>query len=305
MAKKGKKRSGMIRYSRETMHNAGMEYCDTSIFTARAPRNVRRKLGNPSRPCQEALNERNAKLRLKRLIEANFVEGKDIFVTFTFDKGHKPETRAEARKIFGNFLRRLRRAWKAAGISEELKGIYVLEGKDGGHIHIHVVMTAGLDQETIKDLWGMALFVNVKILQGVEGGFDPLSKYLNKQGKLAEGERRWYRFGKLAEPSCEELNAKIPLDDVAELGQYIQDEMYADEGVISTAERFAPVEDRYPGYFCAKAEAKFLESFREWVIHVNLYRKDTPAGVAEQNRRRQEEAKIKAMRKAQAGALTV
>ena len=96
MAKKGKKRSGMIRFSRETMYNAGTEYCDTSIYTVKAPRNVRRKLGNPSRPCQEALNERNAKLRLKRLIEANFTEGKDIFVTFTFDKGHKPETRAEA-----------------------------------------------------------------------------------------------------------------------------------------------------------------------------------------------------------------
>ena len=67
MAKKGKKRGGMIRFSRETMYNAGMEYCDTSIYTVKAPRNVRRKLGRPSRPCQEALNDRNAKLRLKRL----------------------------------------------------------------------------------------------------------------------------------------------------------------------------------------------------------------------------------------------
>ena len=113
MAKRNKKRGGTIRFSRESMYNAGMEYCDTAIYTVKAPRKARRKLGKPSRPCQEALNERNAKLRLKRLIEANFTEGKDIFVTFTFDKGHKPETRAEARKLFTNFLRRLRRAWKA------------------------------------------------------------------------------------------------------------------------------------------------------------------------------------------------
>lgn len=292
MAKKNKKRGGTIRFSRESMYNAGMEYCDTTIYTVKAPRKARRKLGKASRPCQEALNERNAKMRLKRLIEANFTEGKDIFVTFTFDKGHKPETRAEARKLFTNFLRRLRRAWKAKGIAGEPRGIYVLEGKDGGHIHIHVVMSAGMDYETVKELWGMALFVNFKILQGVEGGFDPLSKYLNKQGKLAEGERRWYRFGELAEPSCEELNAKIPLDDVAELGEYIRDEMYAGEDVIPTSERFAPVEDRYPGYFCAKAEAKFLEEFCEWVIHVQLYRQDTPAGVEEADRRRKEENKI-------------
>lgn len=298
MAKKGKKRGGMIRFSRETMCNAGMEYCDTSIYTVKAPRNVRRKLGKPSRPCQEALNERNAKLRLKRLIEANFTEGKDIFVTFTFDKGHRPETRAEARKLFVNFIRRLRRAWKAMGIDGEPRGLYVLEGKDGGHIHIHVVMSCGMDYVTIKELWGMALFVNVKILQGVEGGFDPLSKYLSKQGKLADGERRWYRFGDLAEPSCEELNAKIPLDDVAELGRYIQDEMYTGEGEISTSERFAPVESRYPGYFCAEAEAKYLEEFREWVIHVRLYRQDTPCGVEESDRRKREEKIINDRRKA-------
>ena len=298
MAKKGKKRGGMIRFSRETMCNAGMEYCDTSIYTVKAPRKARRKLGRPSRPCQEALNERNAKLRLKRLIEANFTEGKDIFVTFTFDKGHRPETRAEARSLFWNFIRRLRRAWKAMGIAGEPRGLYVPEGKDGGHIHIHVVMSCGMDYVTIKELWGMALFVNVKILQGVEGGFDPLSKYLNKQGKLADGERRWYRFGDLEEPSCEELNAKIPMDDVAELGRYIQDEMYTGEGEISTSERFAPVESRYPGYFCAKAEAKYLEEFREWVIHVRLYRQDTPCGVEESDRRKREEKIINDRRKA-------
>ena len=302
MAKKNKKRSGRIRYSRESMYNAGLEYCDTTIYTVKAPRNVRRKLGNPSRPCQEALNERNAKLRLKRLIEANFTEGKDIFVTFTFDKGHNPETRAEARKLFGNFLRRLRRAWKAKGIAGEPRGIYVLEGKDGGHIHIHVVMSCGMDYETIKKLWGMALFVNVRILQGVETGFDPLSKYLSKQGKLADGERRWYRFGDLVEPDCEELNAKIPLDDVAELGKYIQDEMEAGADVIPTSERYAPVESRYPGYFCSEAQAKYLEQFGEWIIHVKLYRKDTPIGVQEQKRRRLEEREME-RRKAQEGAL--
>ncbi len=297
---KMRKRGGMIRFARETMYNAGLEYCDTTIYTVKAPKKARRKLGKPSRPCQEALNEKNAKMRLKRLIEANFAEGKDIFVTFTFDKGHRPETRAEARKIFLNFLRRLRRAWKSKGIPGEPRGIYVLEGKDGGHIHIHVVMSCGMDQATVKELWGMALFVNFKILQGIEGGFDPLSKYLNKQGKLSDGERRWYRFGRLVEPSSEELNAKMPLDDVAEMGKYIQDEMYAGEDVIPTSERFAPVESRYPGYFCAKAEAKYLEEFREWVVHVRLYRKDTPCGVEEQNRRRLEENKISDRKKLEA-----
>lgn len=299
MAKKGKKRGGMIRFARETMYNAGLEYCDTSIYAVKAPRKARRKLGKPSRPCQEALNDRNAKMRLKRLIEANFIEGKDIFVTFTFDKGHRPATRAEARKLFVNFLRRLRRAWKSMGIGGEPHGIYVLEGKDGGHIHIHVVMSCGMDYVTLKDLWGMALFVNVKILQGVEGGFDPLSKYLNKQGKLSDGERRWYRFGELAEPSSEELNAKMPLDEVAELGKYVRDEMQAGVDVIPTAQRYAPIEERYPGYYLAEAEAKYIEEFREWVIHVKLYRKDTPSGQMEKERRKQEEREIDRRRRAE------
>ena len=224
-------------------------------------------------------------------------------MTLTFDKGHRPETRSEARKLFVNFLRRMRRAWKSMGIPGEPRGLYVLEGGDGKRIHIHVVMSCGLDYETIKDLWGMALFVNFKILQGVEGGFDPLSKYLNKQGKLSDGERRWYRFGELAEPDCEELNAKMPLDDVAELGKYIQDEMQAGVDMASTAERYAPIEARYPNYYLAEAEAKYIEEFREWVIHIKLYRKDTPLGQAEEKRRRLEEDKIKDRRRADFVAL--
>ena len=33
MAKKNKKRGGTIRFSRESMYNEGMEYCDTTIYT--------------------------------------------------------------------------------------------------------------------------------------------------------------------------------------------------------------------------------------------------------------------------------
>ena len=303
MRKKSKgKRGGMIRFSREQGYNMGLDYCDTSIYTVKAPRAARRKLGKPSRPCQENLNERNAKLRFKRIIEANMTEGKDVCVLLTFDETHRPETRAEAKKHMVNFIRRLRRAWETMELPCKPCGLYVIEGGDGKRIHIHAVMRGGMPASELKELWGMAGIVNVDILQPNRNGLEALSRYLEKQGKLSDGEHRWYRFGELVEPDVEEMNGKMPLDEVAELGRYIQDEMEAGADTIPTSERYAPIESRYSGYFCSEAEAKYLEQFGEWVVHIKLYRKDTPIGVQEQKRRRLEEREI-ARRKAEAAWL--
>ena len=174
----------------------------------------------------------------------------------------------------------------------DLRWLYVIEGEDGKRIHVHMLMTGGLAPAKIKKLWGMAMIVNVDTLQAGQQGFAALGKYLTKQGKLADGEHRWYGSRNLIDPLKEELNAKIPLDEVAELGEYIQNELEAGVDAIPTAERYAPIEERYPGYYLAEAEAKYLETFREWVIHIKLYRKDTPAGEIEKQRRRREESKI-------------
>lgn len=291
-----------IRFTRETGYNMGQAYCDTLLFAVRGPRKGRRSLGKPTSAAQEVVNERNAKKNFARLANANFEEERDNFMHLTFDEGHKPETRSQCKRLTDNFLRRVKRAWARKGIERDLRYLYVIEGADGKRFHVHMLMTGGLSRKEIKALWGMAMFVNVDTLQASEKGFEALSVYVTKQGKLADGEHRWYGSRNLVKPDYEELNARIPMSEVEELGDYIANVMEAERGNVTTAERMAPIEERYPGYFCAEAEAKYIETFREWVIHIQLYRKDTPAGIAEEKRRKQEKKDIE-RRKAEAKGL--
>ncbi len=292
----------MIRFAREVVYNNNLEYCDAVICQVTAPRRARRSLGKATTEAQAIVNDRHARLKFQRYSNANFVDGRDNCVHLTFDEGHKPESRAACKKIMVNFIRRVKNAWKKAGIEMPLKWLYVIEGEDGKRIHVHMLMTGGLAPAKIKELWGMAMIVNVDTLQAGNQGFAALGVYLTKQGKLANGEHRWYGSRNLEDPKRDELNAKMPLDDVAELGRYIQDEMYANDGEIPTDERFAPIESRYEGYFCSEATAKYLEQFHEWVICIQLYRRDTAAGKFEKKRRAAEEREI-ARRRAAFGAL--
>lgn len=281
-----------IRYTRETGYNMGQPYCDTVLFAVRGPRKGRRSLGKPTSAAQEVVNERNARKHFMRVANANFEDGRDIKVDLTFDEASVPATRKECKRLTDNFLRRLKRAWKSRGIDRELRYLYVIEGSDGKRFHVHLLMTGGMGYVEIRSLWGMADVVNVRTLQANQNGFEALSVYLTKQGKLADGEHRWYGSRNLVKPDYEERNAKIPMDEVAELGEYIQNELEVGVGVIPTEERYAPIEERYPGYFCSEAEAKYIEQFKEWVISIQLYRWDTPAGEKEKKRRRLEKRAI-------------
>lgn len=281
-----------IRYSRETGYNMGQEYCDAVLFAVRGPKKGRRTLGKPTSEAQAYINERNARMKLRRMTNANFEDGKDSLVHLTFDNEHKPESRRACKRLMDNFLRRLKRAWDKAGMERELRYLYVIEGNDGKRLHVHLLMTGGMSYVEIKTLWGMAEIVNVDRLQAGKKGYEALSVYLTKQGKLDDGEHRWYGSRNLVKPDYEEQNAKIPMDEVEELGNYIEHELEAGADVIPTAERYAPIEERYPGYFCAEATAKYLETFREWVIHIQLYRKDSTTGVQEAGRRKSEENAI-------------
>ena len=281
-----------IRYTRETGYNMGQPYCDTVLFAVRGPRKGRRSLGRPTSAAQEVVNERNARKHFMRVANANFEDGRDIKVDLTFDEASVPATRKECKRLTDNFLRRLKRAWKSRGIDRELRYLYVIEGSDGKRFHVHLLMTGGMGYFEIRSLWGMADVVNVRTLQANQNGFEALSVYLTKQGKLTDGEHRWYGSRNLVKPDYEERNAKIPMDEVAELGEYIQNELEVGVGVIPTEERYAPIEERYPGYFCSEAEAKYIEQFKEWVLSIQLYRWDTPAGEKEKKRRRLEKRAI-------------
>lgn len=289
-----------ITYSRETGWNLGMEYCDTCIFRVKGRRRQRRRLGKPTSEAQERINEVNARMSFTRILHANFTEGEDVKLDLTFDPRHAPETREEAKRLTDNFLRRVKRHWKGYPETEgkPFKYLYVIEGGDGKRIHVHTVMSGGISPQQLRELWGMAQVVNVDTLQGSETGFEALGKYLTKQGRVP-GEHRWYGSRSLVKPTYDEYNNGIKASDVEALAKAIEDiNSGVGVGVESTAERFAPIEERYPGYYLAAAEATYIETFREYVIHIKLYRKDTAAGISEARRRRAEKRELGRQRRA-------
>ena len=306
--------NAMVSYYRDTVHNPGLEYCDVTMYRCKAKKNQRRSLGNPTKESQELVNERNRRMAFTRMIHANFEEGRDATALLTFDPGHGVETRAEAKAEMDKFWRRVKRSWEKRpataweiehnkGEKLPLRYVYVIEGGDGKRIHVHVIMTGGLSGRDVKELWGKASIVNVRPLQGSATGMEALANYLSKQGSLEKGEHHWYASRNMVKPEATEHNGQIGKESVEELAKEIEDiNAHIGEGVIPTAERYAAIEERYPGYYLAEAGAVHIEQFREWVIHVKLYRKDTEAGKQETKRRRAEEREI-ARRRAAFGVL--
>lgn len=108
-----------------------------------------------TRAAQRALNFRTAQGRLEEKLAANFTE-KDFFATFTFEDGVLPESRAAAKKIQQQYIRRLRTA-RARRDLPTPKWIFSIESKhEHGRYHLHAVIDSTgskRDFEEIISLW--------------------------------------------------------------------------------------------------------------------------------------------------------
>lgn len=142
------------------------------------------------------LNDKNAKKKLIRKINANFTKA-DIWVTLTYKNGVPDEE--QARKDIRNYLRRVRE-WRRKRGMTELKYVYVIEygGKDGRRkrVHHHVVMS-GMDRSAAEELWNGKGWANAKKLQPDEYGLEALARYVTKE---ANGGKRWCASRNLSEP---------------------------------------------------------------------------------------------------------
>lgn len=158
-----------------------------------------------SREAQKNLNDKNAKKKLIRKINANFTKA-DIWVTLTYKNGVPDEE--QARKDIRNYLRRVRE-WRRKRGMTELKYVYVIEygGKDGRRkrVHHHVVMS-GMDRSAAEELWNGKGWANARKLQPDEYGLEALARYVTKE---ANGGKRWCASRNLAEPKETTADTKI------------------------------------------------------------------------------------------------
>ncbi len=216
-----------------------------------------------SRAAQKQLNDKNARKKLRRLLDTNFNES-DYYCTFTYRDDEMPLTYENVKKDVNNFLKRLRRARKKAEL-EELKYIYAIEctvSKRTGQAryHVHFVMNGRLQRQKIKSLWGRGDIKKVEELQPDEHGFERLANYLCKEWTnelLPENRKRYTPSRNLKQPKTP------PPKDGVFSARYLEKLC---KQRIDDADFW---ERRYKGYRFIDAEAIYNEDYGTW--HLSLF----------------------------------
>lgn len=168
-----------------------------------------------SRPVQRNLNYRNAQKYFRLTGITNFVNG-EYFGTYTFNDDHLPDSLELAEKQFRLYVQRVNRARKKLGLSA-MKYMGVIEGKNEGRLHFHIIMDNLLDRDTLEELWSVGRGknkeslgnVNIKIIRNQKmfgrlvPGIEVIATYLTKEFKEEnrKGKRKWFSSkGNLKKP---------------------------------------------------------------------------------------------------------
>lgn len=139
-----------------------------------------------------------------QLADANFGP-EDISLTLTF-AGDAPGYQ-EAQKMIRNFLSRVRRARKRAGLPE-MKYLYSIEDENDGRkkrIHCHMLISGGIGRSELEEIWGKG-YANADRLQPDGHGLEGIARYITKQQK---NRRKWCGSRNLKKPVEDKRDAKI------------------------------------------------------------------------------------------------
>lgn len=159
------------------------------------PKRPRACKENPTPEKMAKVNERNARKKLRQLINANFGEG-DLHLVLTY-RGRAPEPE-EAAEHLKRFLRKMRKIYTAAG--KELRYVVVTEYKSS-RIHHHVVVNK-MDVSEIRKLWEHG-YLRLSVLDDT-GDYHQLAEYLLKETsrtfRESPGGKRWSSSRNLVRP---------------------------------------------------------------------------------------------------------
>lgn len=235
------------------------EFYPISADGRRYTRGKKRKV---SKTAQQKLNDKNARKKLRRLIQANFEAEKDFYCTFTYTDGEMPKSYEECKRDLTNFFRRIRRARERAGL-DELKYIYAIEytvSKRTGvaRFNIHLVLSGGLTRNEVKQLWGKGDIKKVEELQEGERGYERLANYLCKEWNnelLPESRKRYTPSRNLKQPIEKKRDNVFRPRFMEKLcTQRVDDRDYW--------------EKRYAGYRFIDATPEYNEDYGAWYLSV-------------------------------------
>ena len=237
---------------REKRYYCG-EYLDVYIFPTYRQSNGRRSRSKPTTAAQKKLNQRHREEKLVRLLHANFTpDDLEIHLTYTV----QPESEEEAARNARNYIRRIQRMRKKAGLPP-LKYIVVTErGGKTGRYHHHITINGGLDRDAAEAAWGLG-YANSRRLQFTETGLAGLGHYIVKK---PVGKKAWNASKNLIDPDPKTRDGRISGRRAEELARDTTNN--------------AEYEKLYPGYFLAEAGAFHNDVNGGRYIVARIYRRD-------------------------------
>jgi len=136
-------------------------------------------------------NEKNAKRKVAREINANFKKG-DLFITLTHD-GEIPSLE-DAKKALVNFFRRIKYFRKKNNLPD-VKYIAVTES-DEKRVHHHIIMS-NMSMDIVNDTWNKGRTLASRL--NTDRDYTGIAKYITKETPKAFA-KRWTQSKNLKKP---------------------------------------------------------------------------------------------------------
>ncbi len=180
---------------------------------------AKRDTVGPGTPeAMQRYNEELAARRLARLINENYIPD-DLWMTLTYEKETRPQSKQEAKAILSAFCTKLRKLYNEYGV--ELKYIKRTALGERGALHHHVVIPQGVPTRRITQLWKEHIGASAKahppfyVPLYPNGEFSTLAAYIVGQMKNdvdeEKFERKWVGSRNLKKP------IEDPPEDIEEI----------------------------------------------------------------------------------------
>lgn len=279
-------------------------YREIDITIGKNTPRQRGKKRKRSLPKQERLNFKNSRRHLHQLCKCNFT-GYDYRLDLTYDDRWLPSSLKMGWKYVKSYLGKVDRARKKKGLPPA-RWICVDEGFDGhGRPHHHLLISGGLDRDTMENLWytgrgknaealGMASTETLKFNnEGIEG----LVKYITKQALKDYKDK-----GTEGQLSLADLDAGVAEEDIVSPSsggrrrwrqsrnliqphEKTNDHAYSRRDIIRLIRQPADCEDtkryfenRYKGYALDTCSYVYNDVTGTWNIYLTMHRKRKDTG---------------------------
>lgn len=209
------------------------DHIEADIYPVFQQPGRRREKCRESTETRKKLNHRDRVRRLVRILRLNFSQ-RDIVLHLTYRD--LPADLEEAKRLLKNYLDRLRRIYRKAGV--EFKWLYTTEyGRKSGRVHHHLVLSGGVDREVLEKAWGLG-YANADRLQ-MDDGLERLAAYLCKG---AATYRCWSGSRNLIMPEPAVKDGAVTMEEMGRILDAVDEK--------NARQLF---EARYPGYDCLDA----------------------------------------------------